>query len=246
MTVVFLSDLDDTLFQTLRKCPDDAQGLKVMSTLVDGSPSGYATPRQQTLLAWLSSGSLIPVTARSKEVLARVDVPQAPAICSNGGCIIESGGGFDRQWHDLLMEEARGGDPVSDVHRELTSSLNAEDFRHWIVAENSLPLYVVVKSNTGRPDDLLEFAQRHGDRLPPKWRRHLNGNNLAFLPPWLNKRHAVAYLIERIRSSQPETAVVGIGDSLSDVGFMDLCDFAMSPTSSQFWRSATLDNAWLK
>lgn len=245
MNPVFLSDLDDSLFQTRQKCPDDASGLKIMSTLADGSPSGYATPRQQAFLAWLAAGRLIPVTARSTSVLARVAIPQAPAICSNGGCIIQEDGGIDRSWHERLVDQARADHPVADVYKALTSSLDTVTFRHWVVTENSLPLYIVIKSNTGSAADLVELAERHRDELPAQWRRHSNGNNLAYLPAWLNKRHAVAYLIEQIRAESPDTPIVGIGDSLSDVGFMDLCDYAVAPTSSQFWQAATKNSDWL-
>jgi hypothetical protein len=245
MKPVFLSDLDDSLFQTRQKCPDEAQGLKVMSKLADGSPSGYATLRQQAFLTWLSLGRLIPVTARSTTVLARVDVPQAPAICSNGGCIIQEDGGVDRFWHERLVDEARADHAVDEVYLAMTSALSAEAFRHWVVTENGLPLYIVIKSNTGSEAELAEIAERQQGHLPSHWRRHSNGNNLAYMPAWLNKRHAVAYLIEQIRTDAPDTPILGIGDSLSDVGFMDLCDYAITPTSSQFWHAAAMNNDWL-
>ncbi|MEO7692238.1 MAG: sucrose-6-phosphate hydrolase [Sphingomonas sp.] len=245
MKAVFLSDLDDTLFQTGRKCPDDVSGLKVMSTLADGSPSGYATPRQQAFLSWLTTGQLIPVTARSTGVLARVDISQAPAICSNGGCVIQKDGRIDQVWHERLVEQARADQAVHEVYATLTSSLDAGAFRHWVVSENGLPLYIVIKSNIGSAADLSALAERHRECLPANWRRHSNGNNLAYLPSWLNKRHAVAYLIGQIRAEAPDTPILGIGDSLSDIGFMDLCDYAIAPTSSQFWQAATKNSDWL-
>jgi hypothetical protein len=245
MTPIVFSDLDDTLFQTLRKCPDEGDGLKVMSTLVDGSPSGYSTPRQQAMLDWLSSGRLIPVTARSTAVLARVDIAQAPAICSNGGCIVLEDGGVDLVWHVRLAEQALRDHAVDDVHLSLAETLEGELFRHWVVMENGLPLYIVIKSNAGSAAELADVAERHRHLIPATWRRHVNGNNLAYMPGWLNKRHAVGYMIEKIRAAEPGRPIVGVGDSLSDVGFMDLCDFAMAPTGSQFWRAATGNSDWL-
>lgn len=245
MSPVVLCDLDDTLFQTRRKCPAGTEDLKVMSTLADGSPSGYATPRQQALLAWLALGQVIPVTARSTLVLARVDIVQAPAICANGGCIVRADGGVDRVWHERLVEQARHDRAVDDVHRSVAATLDAGAFRHWVVTENDLALYIVIKSNAGSVAELTDIAERHRQLIPPTWRCHANGNNLAYLPPWLNKRHAAGYLIETIRAAEPDRPIVGVGDSLSDVGFMDLCDFAMAPTVSQFWRAATRDSEWV-
>ena len=245
MNPIVFSDLDDTLFQTMRKCPDGGDRLKVMSHLADGSPSGYSTPRQQALLGWLSSGHVIPVTARSTVVLARVDIVQAPAICSNGGCILLEDGGLDLLWHNRLAEEARHDHPVHEVHRSVTETLDERMFRHWVVVENGLPLYIVIKSNAGAAAELAELAERHRHLIPTTWRRHANGNNLAYMPAWLNKRHAVGYVIEKIRAAEPDRLILGVGDSLSDVGFMDLCDYAMAPTGSQFWRAAADNSHWL-
>ena len=244
MKPVILTDLDDTLFQTAKKCPPEMDGLRLMSTLIDGSPSGYATPAQQHFLSWLQFGQVIPVTARGTDVLARVQISQAPAICSNGGCILAETG-FDRDWHARLEEHASQGDRVADVHATLTAGLPAEEFRHWVVSENGLPVYLVIKSNLQSDQALVDLAVRLDALKPDGWRTHINGNNLAYLPPWLNKRRAAAYLIDKIRAAAPATPVIGVGDSLSDVGFMDLCDFAMTPTRSQFWASATRGNAWI-
>ena len=245
MKPVILTDLDDTLFSTLRKCPG-IDGLALMSTLADGSPSGYATPVQQNFLAWLQVGQVIPVTARGTDVLARVNISQAPAICSNGGCILNDDAGVDREWHDRLIACSRGGTGIQDVYDAMTADLAANEYRHWVVSENDLPLYIVIKSNTNSDHALVDLDVRLQALKPPGWRKHINGNNLAYLPPWLNKRRAAAYLIEKIRNKAPGSPVIGVGDSHSDVGFMDLCDFAMTPTRSQFWAAATHANDWIE
>ena len=67
---------------------------------------------------------------------------------------------------------------------------------------------------------------------------HRNGNNAAFLPPFLGKEHAVAYLLPELRRRHPDAPVIGIGDSLTDAPFMQLCDFAMMPAGSQLAAAA--------
>lgn len=244
---VVFTDLDDTLFQTARKCPDKkADGLRLMSTLVDGSPSGYATKRQENLLGWFRAGKVIPVTARSTEVVSRVDIEQAPAICSNGGCITLEGGAVDEEWHSHLIASAAKEPSIHEIYGEMTRPLEAEQFRHWIVSEHGLPLYIVIKSNIDDGEILDELTEVHAEITPFGWRRHKNGNNLAYMPSWLSKRHAVTYLIEKVRSIAPDAPIIGVGDSTSDVGFMDLCDFAMAPTNSQFWNAVRSGNDWTR
>jgi hypothetical protein len=245
MTPLILTDLDDTLFQTLEKCPADRTGLKQMSSLIDGSPSGFATPLQQHVLRWLDNGTVVPVTARGRDVLARVDIRQAPAIASNGGCIIAEDTALDLAWHHHLTAQAADGAAVLDVYQLLTDGLPAAAFRHWSVAEHGLDLYVVIKSNMRDHSALADLEAALATIKPGEWRCHRNGNNLAYLPPWLSKRHAVRYLIDRVRAQAPDTPVIGIGDSISDVGFMDLCDFAMAPTRSQLWADVIHGNDWV-
>ena len=244
---IIFADLDDTLFQTGRKCPGgSSDGLRPMSRLADGSVSGFATSAQQGLLAWMRVGLVVPVTARSSTVLARVDIEQAPAVSSNGGRIVSADGCVDRAWHARLLEQSRGSLPVSDVHDEVTAGLDPVRFRHWTVAEEDLELYFVIKSNVDDGAALGEVAGRLASSGIDGWRMHRNGNNLAFMPPWLGKRNAVAHLLETMRRACPDRVVVGVGDSASDAGFMDLCDFAMTPTGSQLWRSVATGSEWLR
>jgi hypothetical protein len=243
---LILADLDDTLFQTRGKCGDwPAAALKPMSWLADGSPSGFANPRQRALLEWLRHGEMVPVTARSREVLARVELEQAPAICANGGCIIGADGEPDHEWHAQLAAQSAGGVAPSQLHRDFTADLSPELFRHWVAAEDGHDLYVVIKSNLPDLSGLEALAAELTPRLPDGWRTHANGNNLAFLPPWLGKRQATAYWLERVRAETPERLVVGIADSHSDAGFLDLTDIAMLPTASQLWVELAAGNEWI-
>lgn len=243
---LILADLDDSLFQTRGKCGDwpDAQ-LRPMSRLEDGSPSGFATPPQQALLAWLAQGEVVPVTARSRAVLARVDIAQAPAICANGGCILTAEGAPDPVWHDHLVKAAQATRAPAALYPILTGGLSQIAFRHWVVSEGGLDLYIVIKSNTGDIPALDAVSQACAAHLPPGWRIHANGNNLAFLPPWLNKRAAVRHLLETVRADTPERLVIGLGDSWSDAGFLDLADIAMVPTQGQLWQHVATGHDWI-
>ena len=245
---IILTDLDDTLFQTMRKCPEDLMGnLALMSTLEDGSPSGYATAAQLSFLAWLRHGTVVPVTARGRQVLARVAIEQAPAICANGGCIVLESGEIDRGWHEHLQEQSKGLDCVEAVYETLTKSIDPDIYRHWTVNEGDLALYITIKSNRGddADADLTDIKSRLKDAIPSGWKTHQNSNNLAYMPPWLGKRHAAKRLIDVLRTRGEDGPIIGIGDSHSDTGFIDLCDFAMMPTRSQIWNEIKSRSEWV-
>ncbi len=107
-----------------------------------------------------------------------------------------------------------------------------------MAGEPDRPAYLVVK------DPGMDFAKlaRASRACVRPWMQanagythHLNGNNLAVLPPSIGKRAAVAYLLDRLQIDHGELFVVGAGDSLTDTPFLSLCHAAVIPTRSQIW-----------
>lgn len=242
MRAIALVDLDDTLFQTLGKCPPDvpAEALAPIGYARDGAPLSYATPRQMSFLSWLSDSTLlVPVTARSRDALDRVRIDWTRAVCAHGGLILDGEGAADPRWHARMAAEA-------DAHAASLASLSdrvADEageaaLRVRVLAENGVPLYVLAKHPEGDAAALAEVIGRVVPDVPAGWTIHLNGNNAAFLPPFLGKQHAVAFLLPELRRQYPRAPVIGIGDSLTDAPFMALCDFAMMPSRSQLGAAA--------
>lgn len=246
MKPLFLTDCDDTLFMTARKITDvGLDECQVASTLVDGSASGYRTPRLLDLRSLMETGDVVPVTARSRDVLARCAVPQAPAICSNGGVIVGDDGLVDAEWHAGIVAQVGDGVAIREIH-DRAAQMAGPGFRHWTVDEDSVPLYIVLKSNDSNEHAVSSLATHIDDDglLPEGWRIHVNGNNLALMPPWISKRAAARHLLKRVRAQTPQRLVIGVGDSVSDLGFMEECDFAMHPTQSQIGRHLAKGHKW--
>jgi hypothetical protein len=241
MRAIALVDLDDTLFQTLRKCPPDVprDALVPLGFARDGSASSYATPRQRNLIAWLSETSwLVPVTARSRDALERVRIPMDAAVCAHGGMIIGRDGEPDAEWcahvaqaaapHAALLEQlakdARSAEPSLSVR---------------ILSEEDGPrLYLLLKHPDWDEESLGAAVEAIRQDVPADWTIHRNGNNAALLPPYLGKHRAVSWLLPRLRALHPDAPVIGIGDSLTDAPFMAICDFAMMPAASQLSAAA--------
>jgi len=231
-------DLDDTLFQTARKMPADTS--RIPATLdVNGQPNGYMSPTQQALVDWLlGTADVVPVTARSVEAYSRVRIPFVHgAICSHGGVMLAADGALDPAWH------ARMSRVLGDFHRRLpalsetTLGIGAAlgySLRGWVVEEEGLRHYVVTKHNESTDAVLTEvLAEVRARGLLDGMHVHGNGNNLAFLPEGLTKRLAVEEWLRRDREMNGERPVLGFGDSLTDLGFMDLCHLWATPARSQ-------------
>jgi hypothetical protein len=236
---IALVDLDDTLFQTLRKCPPDipADRLVPLGFAKDGAPLSYATPRQMQLIEWLSETAwLVPVTARSRDALMRARIPFSAAICAHGGVIIGEDGEVDAQWHGHAVRQSAA---YAGELEALTARITAEAQRRLItlrvrvLSEGELGLYVLAKHEDVDEDALHAVIDAVAGDVPAGWTIHRNGNNAALMPPWLGKAHAVAALLPRLRAAHPDAPVIGIGDSITDAPYMGLCDFAMMPKGSQ-------------
>lgn len=239
MRVIALVDLDDTLFQTLRKCPPDIpfDQLTPLGFASDGSALSYATPRQMAFLAWLTETThFVPVTARSLNALRRARIPFRAAVCAHGGVVLDEAGEIDTAWAEATAANAA---QYATQLASLASAISAEaqargvPINARVLTEGPLPLYTLAKHAEMDHAALYAVVDAAVPALPPGWTDHRNGNNVALMPPYLGKQHAVAHILPGLRARFPDATVIGIGDSLTDAPFMGLCDFAMMPTASQ-------------
>jgi hydroxymethylpyrimidine pyrophosphatase-like HAD family hydrolase len=248
INAITLLDLDDTVFQTSRKCPEDIPHVDLTPYAfgTDGNPISYATPSQVAFIRWLETTTrVVVVTARSVDALLRSKVKFQTAVAAHGGAIIgrastaKSGEyALYTEWHKLMETQLQAykADLNSIIQSvNLDADLHRIDVRARVIEEQGLPLYVVVKHGLkdGNDAELYHACASTTKNLPPGWTAHVNGNNVAYMPPGLGKEHAVKWLLPQLKEDHPGMPVIGIGDSFTDAGFMQLCDFAMTPTASQ-------------
>jgi hydroxymethylpyrimidine pyrophosphatase-like HAD family hydrolase len=240
LRAIVLVDLDDTLFQTLRKCPPDVpeDALRPLGFGRDGGALGFATPRQAAFLAWLAEAAMVvPVTGRSHDALSRVRIDYGAAVCAHGGVILDGSGAVDPDWAAGIAARAA---PHKAMLAALAEAAQGTKVAARILAEGGTDLYLLLKDPDGDETLLDPVLDRITPLVPDDWTIHRNGNNAALMPPFLGKAHAVRALLPRLRALHPDAPVIGIGDSLSDAPFMALCDYAMMPAGSQL-SAATIE-----
>lgn len=231
-------DLDDTLFQTARKMKEATQ--RHTATLdVHGQPNGYMSPVQKSFAQWLlATADVVPVTARSVEAYSRVKLPFSHgAVCAHGGVILDPEGQLDQHWNTRMTAVLADFQARLPGLSEATLAIGQElgiSLRGWVVEEEGLRHYVVTKHNEA-DDSVLGtvLAEVQARGLLNGMHIHANTNNLAFLPNGLAKRLAVQEWLRRDRAVNGERPVLGFGDSITDLGFMDECHMWATPASSQ-------------
>lgn len=237
------SDLDDTIFQTARKMKSPPlTGQKPVSVASNGSHS-YMTAPQSLIFEWLNKTTrFIPVTARSTTALQRCTLAfRDYQVAANGAVILLPNGKIDQTWikQTKIISEQMSG-LLLHLYEKVEADNADQKLRHWIVHEVGMPIYYCVKSNNYADhgaDRLEDLQSILTDLTAGQMLMHCNGNNLSFTPHKISKRRAVDYLIAKIGDAN--TPIWGLGDSVTDVPFMELCDMLVIPRDSQVHKTFT-------
>jgi hypothetical protein len=206
----------------------------------EGEPLSFQGSHQRILLSLLLEKALvIPVTARNMESFKRVHLNFTQgAILSYGAVILDPLGQVDETWREIIWPKAKRDKQFLRSVLNLANSLVKKESlaaRVRLVSDFGLDFYLMAKTEPDKLPELTFLATQLAERFEAKV--FLNGNNLAFLPGWLDKGVAAQYFLDNhtplpARSSS-ERLILGLGDSLADLGFLALCDYIMTPNQSQ-------------
>jgi hydroxymethylpyrimidine pyrophosphatase-like HAD family hydrolase len=237
MKPITFSDLDGVYFQSRRLCPPNVD-LTPVALDSKGVPSSFMTAKQSAFLDWLLSLSdVVPVTARPTESFQRLLVSfKGYAICSFGGVILTPAGVPEPTWYAQIEQQSSRCVQTLDQLRMAIARASGEDgIALDVTSINDCGCDLYLNCKILQPD----LSEHHLARtlallqrlLPGGWRLHSNGNNFAVLPPYLGKERAVSFFLSDLMPSH--SFVLGVGDSLSDLDFMAMCDYAVTPANSQ-------------
>lgn len=237
MKPLFIVDIDSNLGQSKRNCPAGEE-LTVMSVGMDDKPNTFMTPSQLAFFNWISaSGHVVPCTARHSDgVVGRMRIPFTHhAIVSFGGAILLPDHSAEPVWNDFVQGQAKESGPIlTAILAEIEKEAQAEGITIKSVIKNEFGSDIFMEMKyRGEDSSALDYIDELMTSLAPQgWQRHRNDDTLALLPPWLGKEKAAEYYVKHI--AEPALFVVGMGDSLTDLPFMQsACGYAMMPVNSQ-------------
>lgn len=245
LPVVVFTDLDDSLFSSGVKQSQlmgQPESLQAAALLANGDVISYSNPAQRALLSMLSqAAAVIPVTARNVDGFGRVQLRFSSwAIVSHGATLLTPQGEVDQPWREQVRALLAAGMPALHVlHDALNapgSAALAQGCRVRMVQDDGESIYLVVKHPGGDAVAVRAFCSaviQPWLAQHPGYTLHINGNNLALLPPGIGKAPALAYLRPLLEAQLGPFMALGVGDSLTDAAFMLACDYALLPTRSQ-------------
>ena len=237
---VFFSDLDDTLVQSTHKI-QNAVEYKKISTNRSGEYIGSSTSYQLKMMERMSRDAItIPVTGRNKAALDRFEKEWSSyQIVSHGAVVLNQEGQLDKEWEASIQDEVLESNwllaNVSEKLHELKET-NHSDAEIRIIQDMGITCYLCVKGKKADSDiePFIEALKEHmsNTKEVSQWRIHANGRNLAFLPPYANKARAVRFVKEKLNLTINDLTI-GLGDSMSDLQFMNECHLWITPTQGQ-------------
>ena len=172
--LLILTDLDDSLFSTLRKIPlhlrDKATLAAKAANTVAGKDS-FMTARQSAMVEWMDLTRCVPVTARGTEAYSRVALAFGgpAAIVANGAVMLDKDGAVNAVWAARVATILQPLQAQLLQLPEILQKLAAQrslDIRSWTVMEPSCgAAYVVAKCNDDTDgaglDKLLDDIKAH-------------------------------------------------------------------------------------
>lgn len=234
----YFVDLDNTLFTSKNRM--DNNDLSIPAYLSkDGSVGGYMNLHQRTMLNTMSnSGIVIPVTARNAEQFSLVLI-QFKSVCviNMGATIIGLSEDKDRKYFEIITEKVKEHDykVIHDLIVAVCSNLCA-DYSLKIVTHDKISLYFVVKSKTNKTSVHNKIKKYLSQNIIfNKFHIMVSEDELVITPHCVNKKNAVQYLMKEIMKINKTATFIGAGDSVTDIDFMQTCDYAITPTKSQIF-----------
>lgn len=236
MTVLVFLDLDDTIMQTLPKCPPQEPISAVAFDRAD-QPISHMTRHQQQLLAWLhAAATVVPVTARTMAAFFRVRLPfAAGAILNHGATMIDAHGTVDEVWHEHTVQiMAPQRSALQTLHDRLQTQVAGISATVQLIVELDCPLYVTARcTDQDVQATLHRYAADFVADLQLSWSLWRSARHLTVLPEGIGKELAVRHWMAAHERCHGPQLTIGVGDALSDLDFMRACHMAMLPRTSE-------------
>lgn len=245
--VICFVDIDDNLCHTTKKFRKYVGEESAVGQPCVSDPSGkvlsYRSAKQESFLNLLTAGStVVPITGRSSKKYRQVQLGfSGYAIVSFGGIILEPDGYPEPNWFSRIKSKSEAeAENLQALFQYIVNNRVSELVEPTIISDFGLNLFLKVQHAASEQSELDATAELIREIAPSNWTIHLNENQLCAYPEFLDKSLAARYYLEELAGSY--SLVLGSGDSLTDVGFMSVCDFMLAPTRSQIF-DTVLKNA---
>ncbi|MGI2327945.1 hypothetical protein [Planococcus sp. YIM B11945] len=227
MTILFASDLDQTLIYSRNSMGDqaDEEALVEVEEL-DGRPQSFMTKQGQAALWNLGSSAVfLPVTTRTRTQYERVTgihpnfVPPRYAVVSNGAVILKDGEPVT-EWSETIRAQCISKKTLVD---QLLPLIQAHFSEEWVLKLREADgwfVYLIIDLNRF-PAEKLPFYTKLFREIG--WALSLQGRKMYFMPESITKAKAMEYVKAQLKAKY----VIAAGDSLLDLDLLESADYGL-------------------
>ncbi len=242
------SDLDNTIVRHLSRVGEET--FELVGTDESGQANTVMTSSDLEFFEEICRfGTLIPTTGRSMAAYGQLFgfKFESWAILNHGATILTPDSSVDAVWLERTTKIMAG--LTTDLLRlyenlQPLKNLVLEDCHYSntikLHSEHDLALYISIRASRTMPKNHLELLRQKVLEvlgLEQNFELLHTGRITSVIPRQLNKKDAVLEVMTRL--GQIET--LGAGDALTDLPFMQLCNFQRAPKNSEIqtlaWRN---------
>lgn len=238
MTVLFASDLDQTLIYSRRSMGAEVSEEELREVeQFEGQAQSFMTEKSQKALWELERNTFfLPVTTRTQAQYERVTGiykgSEAPrfAIISNGAVILENGQPID-EWSEKIRSQCVSKKTIIE---ELMPRITEHFSEDWVLRVREADgwfVYLIIDRELF-PAEKLSFYTKTFREIG--WSMSLQGRKLYFMPESITKAGAMEYVKKRLKAD----FVVAAGDSLLDLDLLESADLGFLAAHGEAVRSA--------
>jgi hypothetical protein len=247
--IFLFADLDETFIQREDRTDFSKEPI-VAEYSSDGRALSYIyRERKEFIDRLLSSGYIefIPTTSRNLQSYSQTIFSQhynfQHVILNSSGVILENRH-IDLNWQNSIRNyffklPLKISQLLQQIEREFYENFHN---KYIPLFRNIDDQYILVQNSDFATSDkvtkeigkfISDFIFKNG--LHKSFYIHKEGAEFHIFPEFLNKSLGVKYLIDKYKPS----LVIGAGDNISDIDFMNLAQFTLSPVNSTLNRITT-------
>jgi hydroxymethylpyrimidine pyrophosphatase-like HAD family hydrolase len=227
------TDIDITLIYSKRSLPFEYKDSSSVTFQRESDtsrqlllPNGYKELFERIVG---DDGKYIAVTARSLIEFNKIDLP------FNWAYKVTNFGSFIYDNNDTLIKSfatQKTSDCISEFYLNSKDKHNAETN---LVIENNLAIQIHFKFTSGSEAKFhLKLLEDYISLLNSPLTINCNKSIINIYHPACDKGYAVEYLNNVIIKNQDKKAfTIGAGDSNTDINFMQMCNYCITPSNSQ-------------
>lgn len=229
---VFTTDLDRTFIFSERTVNRLAEELVCIEQW-EGRDLSFVSKALLDYVVNIEEDTLIiPVTTRALHQYERITLftdsyKPSYAIAANGGVVMKNGR-RDEEWDEILKQRLQDSISFQDMALMFEKQWQHKMFRRIATADGLFYVLMLEEEDVDRAY-LVELQQ---EMRKVGWSSYVNGRKFYVLPKPLTKERAVEYILKDI----PYKTHYAAGDSIMDLGMLEMADVAFTPMHGELYK----------